>query len=498
LASVPEFQEYLDSVNEGAQKTPVVAATADLLKRLNALSRFPTTLESIEIAKALMNSDKNRLLATREQQDAQEFLMLLLDSIESEASRQWLVVSKRLGLGALVEKEDDDCSTELSVNKLSMLSSHSPSPFVGLMAHRMGCLQCKYVENIRHEKQGPIVLSLTMNQTTTLEDCLDREFELETLQGVECPKCTLLKYRAQLEGIIASISEKSSPVAESAESRLKIVDSALASGKVDNPESILLGMSKGTLKKVTVRSEKTKHHMIARPPRSLAFHIQRSNYHNFTGRALKNQAPVQFPLTLDLSKYVTTSKLSMDPTEPISVANESDPRTIYTLKSVIVHYGLHHIGHYVAFRNTELGWFRISDEDVDSATEEKVLTEGARGAFMLIYDLVQAEDSETITDLDSSVTFSISEVESLTPEAAELVEPLPADNNPSPPSPDFLEKPLEDGCTISLSPDIIIHSTDDETSETEKSSPSTLPSSLSSRPQTPVHIGVTKDNDDRP
>lgn len=61
----------------------------------------------------------------------------------------------------------------------------------------------------------------------------------------------------------------------------------------------------------------------------------------------------------------------MNPEEPISTISKEemengDGRTVYRLRSVIVHYGLHHIGHYVAYRCSEDGeWFRISDEDVE-------------------------------------------------------------------------------------------------------------------------------------
>jgi ubiquitin carboxyl-terminal hydrolase 1 len=144
-----------------------------------------------------------------------------------------------------------------------------------------------------------------------------------------------------------------------ARSRLDTIDSALLTGKIEDPTLI-------SAKKIHIqRSTKTKHHMIARPPMLLAFHIQRSTYHNYTGRALKNQAPVSFPMVLDMSEYVTTPTLSMDPELPISEWKEGDARTIYRLKSVIVHYGLHNMGHYVAYRCTENGWFRISDEDVE-------------------------------------------------------------------------------------------------------------------------------------
>jgi ubiquitin carboxyl-terminal hydrolase 1 len=367
LASLPDFQSYLESINEGPEVTPVTAATADLLKRLNTPHPFSTALHPDQVARALMQSDKNRLLATREQQDAQEFFSLLLDTLESESSRRWLTINKPSGLETIIDPSLNETTLNhaISVKTLSTLESPFPSPFEGLSAHRMGCLKCKYVENIRHEKQGPMVLSLTMTQPTTLKNCLDTEFEMETISEVDCQKCTLLAYKSQLSKIIENLSKTPCPPLENAKARLEAINNALLSGKIDDPKLLVPAGGEKEIKKFTVRSEKSKHHMIARSPRLLALHIQRSNFHNFTGRALKNQAPVEFPVMLDFSEYVTNSTLSMDPTEPISVVKEGDIRTIYSLRSVVVHYGLHHMGHYVAYRRTDNGWFRISDEDVE-------------------------------------------------------------------------------------------------------------------------------------
>ena len=299
-----------------------------------------------------MQSDKHRLLATREQQDAQEFFSFLIDTLESESTKQYLIVNQPPGLETFFQDK-------FSLKTTSSSDAPTPNPFEGLSAHRMGCLKCKYVENIRHEKFGPMVLPLTKSRNTTLKECLQENFEMEILDDVECQKCTLLAYRQSLNNLTKYLHGK--PSIDQVQRRLQSINEALESGKIEDPS--LLGS--GEIKKFIQRSPKTKAYMIARPPRIAAFHIQRSSFHNFTGRAMKNQAAVRFPVELDLSEYVTTSTLSMDPEEPISKWKEGDARTIYRLKSVIVHYGLHHIGHYVAYRCFGDEWFRISDEDVE-------------------------------------------------------------------------------------------------------------------------------------
>jgi ubiquitin carboxyl-terminal hydrolase 1 len=355
----------LETIDKGTETTPVASSLADLLRHLNTPLKYATALHPDEVARALMQSDKNRLLATREQQDAQEFFSLLLDTLESESTRQWLVENRPPGLETITNLNTTSPSKlsvdpQISIKKaMSTLEPPIPNPFEGLSANRMGCLKCKYVENIRHEKFGPMVLPLTVSGSTTLTESIQKAFEIEILDDVECQKCTLLAYRTNLLRLLDKLPPGNTATTE-ATRRVERIDMALRSGKLDDAN--LLG---GDVRKFIQRSPKTKHNMIARPPRLLAFHIQRSNFHNFTGRALKNQASVGFPRMLDVSEYVTTSELSMDPEEPISQWKEGDARTIYKLKSVIMHYGLHNIGHYVAYRSVGDKWFRISDEDVE-------------------------------------------------------------------------------------------------------------------------------------
>lgn len=445
-----------------------------------------------------MQSDKNRLLATREQQDAQEFFSLLIDTLENEYTRQWLIVNKPPGLETAAKLHPDRPHTspneDVSVRPMSALETHTPNPFEGLSANRMGCLTCKYVENIRHEKFGPMVLSLTTHHPTTLEECLKKEFEMETLEDVECQKCTLLAYRAALVRLTNTLSGQT---LSNAKSRLELVDAALKSGKIEDPK--LLSPTGGEIKKFLRRSTKTKHHMVARPPRLLAFHIQRSSFHNFTGRALKNQSPVSFPMTLDISEYVTASNLSMDPERPISLWQEGDERTIYQLQSVIVHYGLHHIGHYVAYRQFGDQWFRISDEDVESSSVEEVLVEGARGVFMLMYELVQTKTERRAISVAPTVETAETVPEGI--EAQSISEPdwpekngltsterpsLRVDTDPiTAKEEDFVDNvglQLEEA---HISPTSSVTSRSDESLE-QRSTRSTSFSSVHSRPHTPI------------
>lgn len=68
---------------------------------------------------------------------------------------------------------------------------------------------------------------------------------------------------------------------------------------------------------------------------------------------------------------------------PIPSSVPSGPLT-YVLRSVIVHYGTHNYGHYIAFRKYRGCWWRISDETVYTVDEAEVLS--TPGVFMLFYE----------------------------------------------------------------------------------------------------------------
>jgi ubiquitin carboxyl-terminal hydrolase 1 len=334
------------------------------MKNLNTFHIYDPTLNPLSISRALLQSDKHRLLATREQQDAQEFLSLLLDTLDSESTRQYRSINKPAGLECIKSLDSRPSSSwsEISNDSKYSVSQYKSSPFEGLSAHRMGCLKCGYVENIRHERFGPMVLPLSSAREETLEECIHEAFKIETLEDVECPKCTLLAYRNILLRLVKTLSN--TPSGTEAKKRLKAIDKALKSGKIE--DTMLLGVeNEKEMRKFIQRSPKTKHSMIARAPKILILHIQRSRFNTFPRRALKNQASVSFPMVLDISQFVTTPILSMDPREPISIWNEGDVRTVYRLKSVIVHYGFHNIGHYIAYRRAGDTWFRISDDVVE-------------------------------------------------------------------------------------------------------------------------------------
>lgn len=88
------------------------------------------------------------------------------------------------------------------------------------------------------------------------------------------------------------------------------------------------------------------------------------------------------------------------PAPPINYARSfstvpATPLT-YSLRSVIVHYGTHNYGHYIAFRKYRGCWWRISDETVYVVDEAEVLS--TPGVFMLFYEYDFDEETGKMKD----------------------------------------------------------------------------------------------------
>jgi ubiquitin carboxyl-terminal hydrolase 1 len=155
--------------------------------------------------------------------------------------------------------------------------------------------------------------------------------------------------------------------------------------------------------------------MFAKPPQVLCLHINRSAYLN-TGAVYKNTCHIQFPEILDVSPFSTNGTLNTQPNVPISATLDNTNGCHYRLMSVIVHYGSHSFGHFVAFKRRiyadpcqchectsaheqenwkcQNSWYRISDSKVDECSIDDVMR---ANPYMLLYELIDNDDLESIT-----------------------------------------------------------------------------------------------------
>ncbi|KAG0016330.1 hypothetical protein BGZ80_009298 [Entomortierella chlamydospora] len=210
----------------------------------------------------------------------------------------------------------------------------------------------------------------------------------------------------------------------------------------------------------------TKQVMLAKPPPVLCLHFIRSQYSNY-GTVSKNSCHVNFPEYLDASPFCTTGILLTQPNMPMSISEQDlerlgyeqskikrqskhggqqqqqrkSSKVIYRLQSIVVHYGGHSYGHFIAYRrkpasmlsktgavglgldpmttpgagslygrsNVSEDWFRVSDENVESVTLDHVLRSNP---YMCLYERVETlEESASKTCGVATSSLSIQAVE---------------------------------------------------------------------------------------
>lgn len=405
LASLDTLTGYL--TNPSMEVETMEESSKPELKMAEALRGLIETLNDPENnGKKIWTPATLKNMSSWQQQDAQEYFSKVLDEIDKEIGKVATLARSSQGF------ESDDSSSSI----VTAPSTTFRNPLEGLIAQRVGCTRCGYSEGLSMIPFNCLTVPLGKAWEYDISECLDEYTKLEQIEGVECGKCTLLKSQRMISAIFErSTIPPDSPAYQQAKERLAAVETALEDD--DYEDKTLLQKCKIPSKN-RVSSTKTRQAVIARPPRSMVVHFNRSLFDELTGELRKNTAIVRFPKFLDIAPWslgssgdvedVSTEEWKLNPDQPMIASTGRPSRLrgpIYELRAVVTHYGRHENGHYVCYRkhttmeseshskqepedqrSTEQ-WWRLSDEDVTKVTEETVLNQG--GVFMLFYDCVE-------------------------------------------------------------------------------------------------------------
>jgi len=413
LASLVSLPKFLDAIatKEDGSNPPTSSILKTTIQTLNA----PQDRRMIMLPRVLKS------MSSIEQQDAQEYYAKVLDQLDKEMTAQEKMSSKQNGLENAIDTEELSEKNREETSKIR-------NPLEGLIAQRVGCLQCGHSDGISLIPFNNLTLPLSPYSACHISECLDEYTKLEVIEGVECPKCTLLQSEAKL------LKMKSKPLPDiilaNVDRRLAAIRSAL---EQDDYSDKTLAEKCELPKKLWVSTTKSKQTVIGRPPKCLVVHINRSVFDEMTGSLYKNHSNVRFPSALDLGPWCVNdidldqpkkdSKNSGHRRLPSSI---SDPRYSmlpphsnypsqrqkpsdwqYELRAGVIHYGRHENGHYICYRKYPpapqsaeseasqpgfTGWWELSDDDVQRVPEIEVLQQGQ--VFMLFYELVAASMGE--------------------------------------------------------------------------------------------------------
>ncbi|KAL9096821.1 MAG: hypothetical protein Q9165_000785 [Trypethelium subeluteriae] len=440
LASLPYFHTFLcqmeHDMDSNSEET-TFGALRETLSKLNDSSRRGQTL---------WTPSKLKSMSSWQQQDAQEYFSKIIEQLEKDITRTWKQPVKEQGLEAVSELLAEDFRDSILADDIggatigpipteddhlaAVFTSETPTtfsgavkpenPLEGFLGQRVACMTCGFTEGLTLIPFNCLTVPLGGRQAYDLQECLDEYTKLETIDDVECTKCTLLRTQQALKQLYLAASAKATsidtpnPLQESARSRLEAVEAVLEEEDFsDNALTKRCQISK----KNRISSAKSRQAVIAKSPRNLVIHVNRSVFDEFTGAQRKNYAHVNYPENLDLGSWClgrsspsaqeeakgSEESWSLDPRQ--SLLAEQDPAKMeYELRAVVTHYGRHENGHYICYRKHSLHpedagleqddatlkqqaketWWRLSDEDVSPISEADVLQQG--GVFMLFYE----------------------------------------------------------------------------------------------------------------
>ncbi|KAG5943995.1 hypothetical protein E4U59_007749 [Claviceps monticola] len=373
LASLPSFHRYLSAcvqtIDAPPQANDVAHTLRTLITDLNDVDNNGRTIWTPSLLKCM---------STWTQQDAQEYFSKVLDDIDKSVARAVELKRRQTGLGSDKLKDDATASQHSDDSGYQSVSPSAEclakkalrNPLEGLLAQRVACVQCGYSEGLSMIPFNCLTLSLGLDKHHhDLYERLDAYSKVEAIEGVECPKCTLLMAQKFLVKLVEKLKENGSTTEQIKEPvrRLMAVELALEEDHFDD-KTIKEECKISSQCKVS--TTKTKQIVIARPPQSLAIHVNRSVFDPRTFDMMKNSAPLSFPQTLDLGPWCLGSaediqkrlsgesgageeRWQLDP-ESSMIAGDLNPSRlagpIYELRAAVTHYGRHENGHYICYR----------------------------------------------------------------------------------------------------------------------------------------------------
>ena len=418
LAALESLTDFLNQNATPDVSQPTKTALKDIIAKLNDPSN---------VGKTFWTPAELKSMSSWQQQDAQEYFSKVSDELEKDTAQELKRRPGQAGLQALYQ-ECSDVIASKSASDISQLPEELKSliarnPLEGLLAQRVGCQQCGYVEGLSLVPFNCLTVPLGRSWMYDVRSCLDDYTVLEPINGVECAKCTLVRAKQQMDQLLSQLqSSTSNPEEGSEDASRALRESLLARLDLVNQALEDEDFSDQTLKKcqipakTRVSTTKSRQAVIARPPKSLVIHINRSNFDELTGVQSKNLATVRFPQQLDLAPWClgqgpgpentddAVENWNVDPSKSM-LSDDEDLEGLesgkrYELRAVITHYGRHENGHYICYRKAPYAikqneedinedsdsWWRLSDEEVTQVDEDIVLAQG--GVFMLFYEQV--------------------------------------------------------------------------------------------------------------
>ena len=369
---------------KGLQAGAVSGGLKEMLDRLNERPISKKAISPRDFVGVLERAFGQTI--NRQQQDAQEFLQLLVERLldEYNAGKRARAHAKRSERsaqtppaateGSTAGEETPTGNTENGENTNGAGAEEEEEeeeehdfPLEGEREAQSQCQTCGYKTTPRKEVFCMLTLSVPQASSTTLDRCFDGLFKTEHIPDYKCDRCRLVHARGLLSAELATTPEDSPSRAET-QARLDRLQACIDKDPENPPRDLALPDTRGAPTSTISRS-----HRITRFPRILIIHLSRSIYDR---TSQKNMAKVSFP-------------------EDLRLGGLRDQKR-YRLLGTVTHKGGHSSGHYQSFRRQAATPAPFSNPHVSSgvysrskapspsdtevqSSEESSLAPGAKG-----------------------------------------------------------------------------------------------------------------------
>lgn len=301
------FTSYEQALNQqdGAHlpempDSPVSVALHRLLGVLTSTPSSKRTVSARDFIQTLESVFNARL--SRQQQDAHEFLQLVLDRVYEETKhRKHSPLARDDGQSAAVDNTSGDKLRDQTSGKSlldpepeSKLGQHLEFPFEGQIESIIQCQTCQYKSKSQSNPFLVMTLNVPQDGNATLDACLDGLLKTETIEGYKCAKCCL-RY-----ALHDKIQEREKVKDEERQRKLaQMIVNLQNAIEHDSEDLASIEMPKDDL---LPRTRISKHSIISKYPKILALHLSRSIF-EIGSASRKNSVSIQYPEILRMGGF---------------------------------------------------------------------------------------------------------------------------------------------------------------------------------------------------
>lgn len=307
------------------QRGLVTKALKDMLDALNERPISKKTITARPLIVSLERAYATRI--SRNQQDAQEFLQIVLERLDDEYKAGEKARSR---MAETAEKHLDNDDEQASLRRESLskakVAGGEGFPFEGKLESQIQCMYCGFKTKPSVSTFVSLTLNVPQGNSTTLDRCFDILLKTEEIEDYRCDRCRLKHALDWKQSKLARAKD------EEQRKQMQQDVAKLERAIKDDPEVEPEGVELPESSQAPRRNIK-KYMRITTFPKIIAIHLSRSVY-DARSYSTKNMAKVNYTERLRLG----------------GILNEH----WYRLLGVVCHKGSHNSGHYESFRRNHM------------------------------------------------------------------------------------------------------------------------------------------------